>query len=206
MANTMRRRGDSLVKKAREYIAGHDAYEARGVLFRVMVKYPERADREVALLMAACAEVDGHVYQAEEWAHIIIEEHPDYYEAWDFLGFLLSDTEDRLDELEVIVRHLLHMRPGDISAKRFIGYAYRSIGRTSDAIEVFRELTDAFPDNAHFWDCMALEQTEAGLYEESLESWRKVLELEPDDPRAIHWISELTRELARTTNQSGMYV
>ena len=169
---TKRRRGDSLVKKARECIAGGDAYEAREVLFRLMDKYPERADREVDLLMAACTEVDGNPYNAEDSTRMIIEENPDYVEAWEFLGSLLSDMDGRLDELKEVVKHILEMKPGDISAKRFLGYAYRRLERTSDAIRVFRELTVAFPDDAHFWDCLALEQSDAGLYEESLESWR----------------------------------
>ena len=199
MMNTNRRRGDSLIKKARECIAGGDAYEAREVLFRLMDKYPERADREVDLLMAACTEIDGNPCNAEDSTRMIIEESPDYVEAWEFLASLLSEMDGRLNELKKVVKHILEMKPGDVSAKSFLGYAYRQRERHMEAIEVFREMTDAFPDSRHFWDCLAYEQYDAGLYEESLQSWKKVLELEPDSLRATHWIEELTRKPGRAS-------
>jgi hypothetical protein len=47
-----RRRGDSLVKSARDHIAGGEGYDAREILFKLMDKYPERVDREVVQLLS----------------------------------------------------------------------------------------------------------------------------------------------------------
>ena len=190
-----RRKGDSLVKRAREHIAGGEGYDAREVLFKLMDKYPERVDREVDLLMARSVAVDGRVYKAEEWTRIILEEHPDYIEAWDFLAYLLSDMENRLEEIEEVVNHVLKLDPNYIFIKRILGYSYRDVGRLHEAIQIFQELVDAIPDDSHMWDCLAHAQHNAGLLQESLESWKKKLELEPDDSRANSWIESIGKQL-----------
>ena len=196
-----RRKGDSLVKKAREHIAGGEGYDAREALFKLMDKYPERVDREVDLLMARSVEVDGRIYKAEDWTRIILEEHPDYLEAWDFLAYLLSEMEDRLEELEQVVSHVLKLDPSYITIKRTLGYAYRDADRIHDAIRVFQELVDAMPDDSHAWDCLAHAQYDAGLLQESLESWMKKLDLEPEDSRANHWIESIRKQLDDQSKQ-----
>jgi tetratricopeptide (TPR) repeat protein len=195
MTKRKRRRGDSLVKRAREHIAGGEGYDAREVLFKLMDKYPERVDREVDLLMARSVEVDGRIYKAEEWTRIILEEHPDYLDAWDFLACLLAEMEGRIEELEQVVSHVLELDPNYIFIKRTLGYSYRDADRTQDAMRIFQEIADAMPDCSHAWDCLAHEQREAGLYQEALESWKKALELDPDDSITIHRIKSVEKHL-----------
>ena len=195
-----RRRGDSLVKRAREHVAGGEGYDAREVLFKLMDKYPERVDREVRLLMAMSVEVDGSIYKAEDWTRSILKDEPDYLEAWKFLAVLLAKNEDRLDELEEVVNHGIKLGADRVAMLRRLAYGYSRNERYQDALKVHQEIVDMTPDDPFSWDSLAMTQHDLGQDEDSLRSWERKLELEPDDHRALYWTKQLRRKLSRENN------
>lgn len=118
MTKKKRRRGDSLVKKAWDHIAGGEGYEAREVLIKLFYKFPDRADKETTLIFAWSFEVEGRCYKAEDWVRNILEHHPEYMEAWELLAYLLSEKENRKNDLQEVVNHILKLDSNSISALR----------------------------------------------------------------------------------------
>ena len=196
MIKKKRRRGDSLVKKAWDHVAGGEGYEAREVLFKLHDKYPDRADRETALIFAASFEVDGRIYKAEDWTRNILEKHPDYMDAWEFLADLLSQMEDRQEDLQEVVNHILELNPNSISALRSLADGHYNRNEYDKAIKIYQNIVDRDPNNPNSWDNLAHTLNWAKRYEESLACWKRKLELEPDDSRAIHSVESLEKQLA----------
>ena len=195
MTKQKRRRGDSLAKKAWDHIAGGEGYDAREVLSKLLDKYPERADREVTLLFAWSFEVEGRICKAEDWTRNLLEKHPDYIEAWELLAHLLSEMEDRLDELEEVVGHSIKIGADSVSMLRKLGHGYSHNERKDDAVRIFEGIVQRNPEDPLSWDHLGYEQYFAGKHEDSLFSWKKKLELKPDDERAQHWIKHVQYEL-----------
>lgn len=197
MSKTKRRRGDIYVKRAWEYISGGMGYEAREEMSKLYDKCPERADKETALIFAWSFEVDGRSFKAEDWTRNILERHPDYIEAWELLAHLLSEMEDRQEELQEVVDHLLELQPNSASALRSLASGYYNRSQYDEAIKIYQKVAELYPDDSLSWDNLAHTLNWAERYEESLECWRKVLEIEPENERARHWIDDLEEKLSR---------
>lgn len=71
------------------------------------------------------------------------------------------------------------------------GYALLGLGQTEDAIQVFQRGVHDWPQSVNAWDSLAEAQLEAGDRKSALASWRKVLELAPEHPRAKEQVEVL---------------
>jgi tetratricopeptide (TPR) repeat protein len=195
MSKKKRRRGDSLVKTAWEHIAGGEGYDAREVMSELFDKYPERADEETTLIFAWSYEVEGRIYKAEDWTRSILEKHPGYMKAWELLAHLLSQMEERLDELQEVVNKILELDPNSTSAPRALASGYYNTENYAEAIRIYQDIVDRQPEDPLSWDHLAHTLNWAKRYEESLECWKRKLELKPDDFRATRWIESLEKQL-----------
>lgn len=196
MTKKKRRRGDSLVKKAWNHIAGGEGYDAREVLFTLFDRYPDRADKETTLIFIHSFEVEGRIYKAEDWTRSLLEKYPDYMDAWETLAHLLSQMEDRHDDLQEVVNRILELDPNSISALRALASGHYNNDEYDEAIRIYQDIVNRNPDDPHSWDNLAHTLNWAKRYEESLECWKRKLELEPDDSRATHWVESLEKQLS----------
>lgn len=199
MTKKKRRRGDSLVKKAWNHIAGGEGYDAREVILKLFDKYPDRADKETTLIFAYSFEVDGRIYKAEDWTRNLLEKHPDYMEAWELLAHLLSGMEERQDDLQEVVDHILELDPNSVSALRALASGYYNREKYDEAIRIYQDIVDRNPNDSLSWDQLAHTLQWAKRYEESLKCWKRKLELKPDDSRSTYWIDTLERQLSNRT-------
>jgi len=199
MTKKKKRRGDSLVKKAWNHIAGGEGYDARVVLSTLFDKYPDRADKETTLIFAWSFEVEGRTYKAEDWTRNLLERHPDYMEAWELLAHLLSEMEERQDDLQEVVNRILELDPNSISALRALANGYYNRDEYDEAIRIYQDIVDRNPIDPLSWDNLAHTLNLAKRYEESLECWRRTLELQPDDSRAKYWVESLEKQLSTST-------
>ncbi|MHA1904096.1 MAG: hypothetical protein ACW99V_09860 [Candidatus Thorarchaeota archaeon] len=195
MSKKKRRRGDSLVKKAWEHIAGGEGYDAREMMSKLFDKYPEGADEETTLIFAWSYEVEGRIYKAEDWTRSILEKHPRYMRAWELLAHLLSQMEERLEELQEVVNKILELDPNSISALRALASGYYNTDNYAEAIRIYQDIVDRRPEDPLSWDHLAHTLNWAKRYGESLECWKRKLELKPDDFRATRWIESLEKQL-----------
>jgi tetratricopeptide (TPR) repeat protein len=155
MTEKKRRRGDSLVKKAWNHIAGGEGYDARAVLSTLFDKYPDRVDKEIALIFAWSFEVEGRTYKAEDWTRNLLEKHPDYMEAWELLAHLLAQMEDREDDLKEVVNRILEIDPTSISALRALASGHYNSGKYDEAIKIYQDIVDRNPNDPLSWDNLA---------------------------------------------------
>lgn len=199
MTKKKRRRGDSLVKKAWNHIAGGEGHDAREVMLKLFDKYPDRADKETTLIFAWSFEVDGRIYKAEDWTRNLLEKYPDYMKAWELLAHLLSGMEECQDDLQEVVNHILELDPNSVSALRALASGYYNRDKYDEAIGIYRDIVDRNPNDSLSWDQLAHTLQWAKRYEESLKCWKRKLELKPDDSRSTYWIDTLERQLSNNT-------
>ncbi len=65
-----------------------------------------------------------------------------------------------------------------------VGYALLNAEKATDAVRVFRRITEDFPDSANAWDSLAEGQIAAGDKAGARKSYQRVLQLLPDDEHA----------------------
>jgi protein O-GlcNAc transferase len=98
-------------------------------------------------------------------------------------------------------RCLLQMRqinPRHAPVYADLAHLYIDFGEFSRAIEVVRDGLRLDPDSAAFMNLLAVSQTSHGLVDDALQSYRRVIELAPNNPLAhsnmlltMHYVSEL---------------
>ena len=71
------------------------------------------------------------------------------------------------------------------------GYRLLRAGAIDDAIEVFSLNTGAFPESANAWDSLGEAHMERGNRERAIESYRRSLELDPDNDNAREQLEAL---------------
>jgi len=62
-----------------------------------------------------------------------------------------------------------------------------------DAVQVFRSLTELFPDSWNAWDCLGEASAEAGELRLASDSYRRSLDLNPENDHAARALSDLQR-------------
>ncbi len=66
-----------------------------------------------------------------------------------------------------------------------LGYQLLQLGRTEDALVVFELNAEAFPEAFNTWDSLGEAQLAAGQKEKGIASYRRSLELNPDNTNAV---------------------
>jgi tetratricopeptide (TPR) repeat protein len=115
--------------------------------------------------------------------------------AWELLAHLLSQMEERLDELQEVVNKIIELDPHSISALRALASGHYNTENYAEAIGIYQDIVNRQPEDPLSWDHLAHTLNWAKRYEESLECWKRKLELKPDDFRATRWIESLEKQL-----------
>lgn len=75
------------------------------------------------------------------------------------------------------------------------GYSLMEAGEIAPAFELFRLNTLLFPESSNAWDSLGEVQYDLGQRERSLESYRRSVELNPENENGKRWIERITREV-----------
>ncbi|MBD3159773.1 MAG: tetratricopeptide repeat protein, partial [Candidatus Lokiarchaeota archaeon] len=158
MSKKKRRKGDALLEKAKNHLAGGQGYDTRVTLFELAEKYPERYDTEASIVNAMSYEVDGKPYKAESYlVDTVLVREPANVDSWDCLAYVLVQM-DRLYDLENVVEHILKLKPDSISARRSLARGYANNERYDEAIQVYKEVVEMDPEDPMSWDQLGYTQ------------------------------------------------
>ncbi len=127
-----------LLRDNRQY---KEAYE---VLAAAATKQPEDADLAYDLAMAA--EKLGNLVEMERVLRRLIATQPDYYHAYNALGYSLAERSLRLPEARELIRKALEYAPDDPFISDSLGWVEFRMGNKTEALRVLDTAYKARPD------------------------------------------------------------
>jgi tetratricopeptide (TPR) repeat protein len=184
-------RGDRAVVVMREALSRHDdnvqahltlaevlqeakrASEADGVLAAAAEKFP--ADLTVTFQRGALLEQRRDYVGAEAAFRQVLEKDPLHAPALNYLGYMLADRGDRLDEAVALVERALEVDPDNGAYLDSLGWAYFRQKKFDKAEPMLKRAAEQSPGNSviqdHFGDLLWA----MGKRREAAEAWRRAL-------------------------------
>ncbi|HEY4079114.1 MAG TPA: tetratricopeptide repeat protein [Burkholderiaceae bacterium] len=141
-----------------------------------------RAPKDVDLIYerAMLAEKLNRFEEMETLLKRTIELKPDYYNAYNALGYSLADRNVRLPEARELIAKALALEPKQPALVDSMGWVEFRSGNLAEAQKLLRQAYADFPDPevaAHLGEVLWAQ----GEHDEALRVWREALKREPDN-------------------------
>ena len=162
----------SLLRDARQYQLAHD------VLAQALTKTPDEPD--LLYEQAMMAEKLGRVDEMERLLRQLTGLKPDYYQAYNALGYSLAERNTRLPEAKALIQKALEYAPTDPYIRDSLGWVEFRMGNASEAVQIFEAAYKAKPDAeiaAHFGEVL----WSLGQRERAVAVWKEGRLLSPDN-------------------------
>ncbi len=176
----------SLLRDARQYQLAHD------VLAQALSKTPD--DPDLLYDQAMMAEKLDRTDEMERLLRQLIQLKPDYYQAYNALGYSLADRKIRLPEARELIRKALEYVPTDPFIKDSLGWVEFRMGNTSESVQIFEAAYKAKPDAeiaAHFGEVL----WSIGQRERAMAIWKEGQLLSPDNETLLETLNRLRVKL-----------
>ena len=138
-----------LLRDLKQYQLAHD------VLAQALLMTPEEPD--LLYDQSMMAEKLNRVDEMERLLRQVILLKPDYYQAYNALGYSLADRSVRLPEARELIQKALEFAPSDPFIKDSLGWVEFRAGNKAEAIRIFEAAYKAKPDAeiaAHFGEVL----------------------------------------------------
>ena len=129
---------------------------------------------------AIAAEKVGRLDVLEKDLRRLIKLRPDDGNAYNALGYTLADHNQRLPEALTLIEKANQLNPGDPHIQDSLGWVYFRLGRTQDALDVFRTLWQRSPDTevgTHYGEVL----WHAGQQDAARDIWRQCRQQDPNN-------------------------
>ena len=129
---------------------------------------------------AIAAEKVGRLDVLEKDLRRLIKLRPDDGNAYNALGYTLADHNQRLPEALTLIEKANQLNPGDPHIQDSLGWVYFRLGRTQDALDVFRTLWQKSPDTevgTHYGEVL----WHAGQQDAARDIWRQCRQQDPNN-------------------------
>lgn len=171
-----------LLRDVRQY---REAYKA---LDEILKSSPQ----DIELLYEKAMVVDrmGRAEEMERLLRQVIGLKPDFFHAYNALGYSLADRGERLDEARALVAKALSLSPTDPFITDSMGWVEFRAGRLAEALKYLRQAWSARQDTeigAHFGEVLWT----SGDKEEALRIWRQARERDADNEVLRETLSRL---------------
>jgi|GEM_PF-1444899 len=153
----------------------------------VLLSGLERFNGDGALLfqLAATRERLGRFADAEKTFRRLIELEPDNAAALNYLGYMLAERGERLDEAMALVGQALRIEPRNGAYLDSMGWALFRAGMTRQAGSYLLDAMKQIPGDPTICEHVGDYYLALGERELALEHFRKAIELGVDDPEAV---------------------
>ncbi|HAL40477.1 MAG TPA: hypothetical protein DCP03_21230, partial [Polaromonas sp.] len=175
-----------LLRDFKQYQLAHD------LLARALAKTPDEPD--LLYDQAMMAEKLGFLDEMERQLRRIIQLKPDYYQAYNALGYSLADRNVRLPEGKELIQKALEYAPSDPFIKDSLGWVEFRMGNASEAQQIFEAAYKAKPDAeiaAHFGEVL----WSLGQRERAVAIWKEGQLINPDDETLLETLKRLRVKL-----------
>jgi tetratricopeptide (TPR) repeat protein len=176
----------SLLRDFKQYQLAHD------LLAQALEKTPDEPD--LLYDQAMMAEKLGFLDELERQLRRIIQLKPDYYQAYNALGYSLADRNVRLPEAKELIQKALEYAPSDPFIRDSLGWVEFRMGNTSEALQIFEAAYKAKPDAeiaAHFGEVL----WSLGQRERAVAIWKEGQLINPDDETLLETLKRLRVKL-----------
>lgn len=147
-------------------------------------------DPDVQYNQAMLAEKAGRLGQAEALLRGLIERHPNYHHAYNALGYLLTQRNDRLQEAKQLILKALKFAPHDPLITDSLGWVEYRLGNPQEALRLLEAAFQARPDAeiaAHWGEVL----WHHGSRGEAQRVWNLGLSLDPQNPTLLETLQRL---------------
>ena len=165
--------------QARALFAGGDADRALSVLEASVKSNPRDVQTQFAL--ADLYNDADRTTDAERTIRQILQAEPGNADALNYLGYMLAERGEQLDEAIRLVRRALEVDPGNPSYLDSLGWAYFRRGDVAEAERYLAPAAEKLPKNSVIQDHMGDVHARRGRWQEAINAWTRALEGEGND-------------------------
>ena len=165
---------------------------AYNLLGEYIIKFPDEA--ELVYDQAMMAEKTGNLGDMERLLRRVIAAKPDYYNAYNALGYSLADRNIRLSEARELIRKALEYVPSDPFIQDSLGWVEFRLGNLTEAVKIFEIAFKAKPDPeiaAHFGEVLWT----AGQRDRAMVIWREGHLLNPENETLLETLKRFRVKL-----------
>jgi tetratricopeptide (TPR) repeat protein len=167
--------GDPLayIGLAEVYADGDRPAAAIGVLQDASVRFPHEA--AVKFQLGAVFERQKRYADAERVFRQLIADEPDHADALNYLGYMLAERGERLEESVAYVQRALTLDPGNPAYLDSLGWAYFKLNRLDLADAPLREAGARMRGSSVVQSHLADLLFKRGRYGDAIEAWERAL-------------------------------
>jgi tetratricopeptide (TPR) repeat protein len=147
--------------------------DAHAVLDRAAVRFPDAAS--VPFQRGALYERAKDYARAEEAFRTVIAREPAHAQALNYLGYMLAERGERLDEAVTLIQRALEIDPRNGSYLDSLGWAYFKLHRYEDARTHLAEAASQLPSNSVVQDHLGDVLAALGRHAEAIGAWQRAL-------------------------------
>ena len=175
-----------LLRDLKQYQMAYD------LLSEAIIKFPDEA--ELVYDQAMMAEKTGNLAEMERLLRRVIAAKPDYYNAYNALGYSLAERGVRLPEARELIRKALEYVPADPFIQDSLGWVEFRLGNLTAAVTIFEIAFKAKPDSeiaAHFGEVLWA----TGQRDRALAIWREGQLLNPENETLLETLKRFRVKL-----------
>ncbi|MGH9361965.1 MAG: tetratricopeptide repeat protein, partial [Thermoanaerobaculia bacterium] len=168
-----------------------ERYEASiAPLERLLARQPPAAP--VAFLLGAAHEREGARGEAESAFRRALEIEPAFHPALNYLGYMLAEKGERLEEALALVRRAVALEPDNGAYVDSLGWAHFQLGQYQEALGYLERAARLEPGDATIYEHLGDTYRALGRADDARQLYRRALALESENVEAVR---EKLREL-----------
>ena len=156
------------------YSEHHRLAEALLVLESAQQQFPR--ETSILFLLGAVLEQSDRFADAERAFRRVIDRDPDHAQALNYLGYMLADRGERLDESVELIERAIERDPHNGSYLDSLGWAYYKLDRLDLAEPPLRAAGDQLQRNSVVQDHLGDLLNRLERYAEAIDAWQRALE------------------------------
>lgn len=142
--------------------------------------------------------------RAHEFIELALQQNPRHHRAWTFSGFLNAE-KGRFDAAIADFERAVALKSDDADSLFNLAFALQRQGKHPEAIERFRQATqaNAFLDRA--WYGMGISMVKLGRYEDAAAMFAEAARLQPMNPYAAYQLAGAWFQLGQREKMQAEY-
>ena len=168
----------SYIALAQGYSDANKGSQAIKVLQDAETRFPNEAI--VTFELGAVFDKAKRYSDAEAAFRQLLARDPDNAPALNYLGYMLADRGERLDESVSLLEHALKVEPDNGSYLDSLGWAYYKAGKLDQALDPLKRASDQEQTNSVIQDHYGDLLSRMSRYDEAIAAWTRALQGDGD--------------------------